>query len=159
MEPFGNWKYGTLWHLEKWNLVQIGDMEIWNLVATGRSTSPPSPAWPGNPPASPSCFQNHDPTWSSSHFLSPHTFHISLGSKGWALTWCPSLASPTRAATAIMNPIKALGLNDGGGLEASLAGLGRPPGISAPSLPSKASARSHWPGRAFELSAQGQLDQ
>ena len=31
-----------------------------------------------------------------------------------------------------MNPIKALGLNDGGGLEASLAGLGSPPDISAP---------------------------
>ena len=91
-----------------------------------------------------------------------HPSHFSHLSKGWAgrvLTWCPSLSSPTRAATAIMNPIKALGLNDGGGLEASLAGLGRPPGISAPSLPSKASARSHWPDRAFELSAQGQLDQ
>ena len=165
-----------------------------NLEATGRSTSPPSPPWPGSPPphfstsptwpppaaATPPCFQTHaDPTLSlippffgvytrsnpiicfslvqSSHALLVLTFQV----LGWVGSHVVSSLGLSRRASAIMNPIKALGLNDGGGL-ASPTIIGphgqlarhQQPIIAIKSIRALSLAR-----KPFELAAHGWLDQ
>ena len=148
-------------------------------MAIGRSTSPLSPAWLAAAAAAPHtllladppCSQNRDPTLSSplsypSHLLSTHTFPISLllfslGWLGWASSHVVSFPGLSGRATAIMNPIKALGLNDGGGL-ASPAIIGphrQPARHQQPIIAIKSIRALSLARESFELTAQGQLDQ
>ena len=149
-------------------------------MAIGRSTSPPSPAWLAAAAAAaphtllladPPCSQNCDPTLSPplsypSHLLSTHSFTISLllfslGWLGWASSHVVSFPGLSGRATAIMNPIKALGLNDGGGL-ASPAIIGphrQPARHQQPIIAIKSIRALSLAREPFELTAQGQLDQ
>ena len=154
-------------------------------MAIGRSTSPLSLAWLAAAAAAaaphtllladPPCSQNRDPTLSSplsypSHLLSTHSFTISLlvslllislGWLGWASSHVVSFPGLSGRATAIMNPIKALGLNDGGGLASpAIIGPHRQPARHQQPIIAIKSIRALSLARVpFELTAQGRLDQ
>ena len=80
---------------------------------------------------------------------------------GWASSHVVSFPGLSGRATAIMNPIKALGLNDGGGL-ASPAIIGphrQPARHQQPIIAIKSIRAISLAREPFELTAQGRLDQ